>query len=435
VLPVAPILPAPGPGYAPGSMSVFDSSTDVAIVGAGPYGLSLASHLTHRGVEHRIFGQPMHTWQHMFPGMGLKSPDFGTNVYTPTPGHTFVEWLQARGRGPAEPIMIAWFAEYGQWAQERLVPELERCLATTIGLRQHGFEVVLDTGERVLARRVVMATGLTKLRRMPRVFAGLPVDLVSHTSDRNDLTPFRGRDVTVIGAGQSALEAATLLHEIGAKPTLLVRGNGAWFADPPRDPRPLSDRLTYPKSVLGPGRLNVFLEKVPYAAHHLPEGRRVRLTRTHLGPWGAWWLRERFDGNVEVRPNSQVVDARPTGSGLRLTVHRRGEPSREMETDHVICGTGYEADLDRTPALEPALVALIDRVERAPRLSRHFESSVTNLYFVGAASAFSFGPITRFVCGAAYTAPTLARRLARTARSAPAIEARSEPSSVAVGAD
>lgn len=415
-------------------MSVFDSSTDVAIVGAGPYGLSVASHLTHRGVEHRVFGQPMHTWRHMFPGMGLKSPDFGTNIYTPQPGNTFVEWIRARDRGLDEPIMIAWFAEYGQWAQERLVPELEQTLVTRVGLREHGFEVALQTGERVLARRVVMATGLTNLRRMPRVFAGLPAELVSHTSDRSDLSGFRGQDVAVIGAGQSALEAATLLHELGARPTLLVRGGGAWFADPPSGSRSLVQRLSYPKSVLGPGRLNWFLEKFPYAAYHLPDSSRVRLTRTHLGPWGAWWLRQRFDGNVPVRPWTSVVDARPTGSRVRLSLRERDGAPAQAEFDHVVCGTGYEADLDRIPALEPALVALIDRIERAPRLSPHFESSVTNLYFVGAPSAFSFGPITRFVCGAAYTAPTLARRLARTARPAPAITS-SAPASVAVGAD
>jgi lysine/ornithine N-monooxygenase len=415
-------------------MSRFDSSTDVAIVGAGPYGLSLAAHLGHRGVEHRIFGAPMHMWRHMFPGMGLKSPDFGTNIYTPEPNHTFVEWLASRGRSLAEPLMISWFAEYGLWAQQRLVPQLEQQLVTTVGLRENGFEVCLDTGERVLARRVVMATGLTNLKRVPPAFAGLPLELVSHTSDRNDLSPFRGKDVTVVGAGQSALEAATLLHENGATVRLLVRGWDAWFADPPVLPRPLSHRLLYPRSVLGPGRLNLFLERAPMAAHYLSDDRRIRLTRKHLGPWGAWWLRERFEGNVPVIPRTEVVGARPAGSRLRLTLHRKGDANWDLDTDHVVCGTGYEADLDRTPALEPALVALIDRVERAPRLSRHFESSVTNLYFVGAASAFSFGPLVRFVAGAAYTAPTLARRLARSARPAPAI-VRAAATSVPVGVD
>lgn len=415
-------------------MTEFDSSTDVAIVGAGPYGLSLASHLSHRGVGHRVIGQPMHTWLNMYPGMGLKSPDFGTNIYTPERGHTFIEWLQARGRPLGEPIMISWFAEYGKWAQERLVPELEQTLVNKVGLRQHGFEVRLDTGEKILARRVVMATGLTNLKRMPAIFDGMSRDLVTHTSDQNDLSRFRGRDVTVLGAGQSALEAATLLREHGATVRLLVRGSGAWFADPPKNPRPLRDKLLNPNSVMGPGRKNWWLQHVPFAVHYYPVDRRVALTRSHLGPWGAWWLRERFEGKVPVHVRHEVVSAREMGGRVRLTVRTPEGPNWELDTEHVICGTGYEPDLAKAPALEPSLVALLDRTEKAPRLSRHFESSVTNLYFVGAASQMSFGPLVRFTCGAGYTAPTLARHLARTARPAATLQ-KSPAAGVAVGAD
>lgn len=398
--------------------STVDSSTDVAIVGAGPYGLSIASHLTQRGVVHRIFGQPMHTWRHMFPGMGLKSPDFGTNICTPERGYSFIEYCESHSKDYREPIAISLFAEYGQWAQERLVPEVEPCHVTRVGPAENGFRLELDTGERLHAHRVVMATGLAHWRRMPGVFAGLPSDLVTHTSDRSDLTPLRGKDVTVIGAGQSALEAATLLYEQRSAGRLLVRGDGAYFAPPPSSGRrSLMDRLRNPRSVLGPGRLNYVLWKVPMGPHVLlPEARRVRLTRTHLGPWGAWWLRDRFEGNVTVHSGCSVIAAEPVGSGLRLRVRRTEGSDWELETDHVICGTGYEVDLDRHPVLDPALTALIDRVERAPRLSGNFESSVSGLYFVGAASAFSFGPLTRFVAGAEYTAPRLARRLARTAR-------------------
>jgi prephenate dehydrogenase len=35
------------------------NSSDVAIIGAGQYGLSLAAHLRAKGVEHRIAGDPV----------------------------------------------------------------------------------------------------------------------------------------------------------------------------------------------------------------------------------------------------------------------------------------------------------------------------------------------------------------------------------------
>ena len=55
----------------------------------------------------------------------------------------------------------------------------------------------------------------------------------------------------------------------------------------------------------------------------------------------------------------------------------------------------------------------INRIERAPALTVDFESSVRGLYFVGPISAFSFGPLVRFVAGAPYSVPTLAQHLAK----------------------
>jgi cation diffusion facilitator CzcD-associated flavoprotein CzcO len=400
-------------------MSSYDSSTDVAVVGAGPYGLSVATHLSHRNVQHRIFGTPMQTWRSMFPTMGLKSPDFGTTISTPVPSAGFVEYGRSQGDPMREPISTALFAKYGMWLQEKYVPELEPCRVEMVDRQVDGFGLRLETGERVLAQRVVMAIGLPYFRRLPEQFAQVPAELATHTSQNQDLSIFRGRDVTVIGAGESAFEAATLLGENGATVRLLVRGTGAYFADPPSEgSRPLRHRVMYPDTMLGPGRLNYFLQTFPSALHRfMPDERRVRLTRTHLGPWGAWWLRKRFDAAVpEVHVRSRVVEATPLGSRLRLRVQRDGEADRTLETDHVICGTGYEVDLDRIPNLDSELAARLARVERAPRLNEHFESSVLGLYFVGVASAFSFGPLVRFVAGTNFTGPKIARRLAQTAR-------------------
>lgn len=58
--------------------------TDVAIIGAGPYGLSIAAHLKARGIPFRIFGKAMHAWlAHMPKGMRLKSEGFASGLYYP----------------------------------------------------------------------------------------------------------------------------------------------------------------------------------------------------------------------------------------------------------------------------------------------------------------------------------------------------------------
>jgi hypothetical protein len=80
-----------------------------------------------------------------------------------------------------------------------------------------------------------------------------------------------------------------------------------------------------------------------------------------------------------------------------------------IEADHVISATGYRVDLDRVPLLDRELRDSVLTISTAsgvagPRLSSAFESTVPGLYFVGLPAALSFGPLLRFVAGAAFTA-------------------------------
>jgi len=38
-------------------------NTDLLIIGAGPFGLSLAAYAAHLGIEHAIVGEPMAFWK------------------------------------------------------------------------------------------------------------------------------------------------------------------------------------------------------------------------------------------------------------------------------------------------------------------------------------------------------------------------------------
>jgi len=387
-------------------------SVDVAIIGAGPYGLSLSAHLSARGIHHRIFGPPMQTWCAMPKGMFLKSLDFATSIFTPRPGYSLIDYCSKQGLSSAEPLSMELFARYGLWAQKELVPHLEPVLVTRLAQAGSSFEIELANAGKLRARRVVMATGLAYFSYVPPVLRGLP-DLVTHTSQHRDYESFRGKDVVVLGAGQSALEAAVMLHEAGARPQLLTRCEGASFATPPQNPRPWRHRILHPMSVFGASRTGFLLQHVPHGFHFLPDARRVELTRKLWGPWGAWWLAPRFVGKVPGIPNTDVLSARSVGGRLSLKLcDRRTGTERELVVDHLVAGTGYQPDLDAVPLLDRALVGRIRRIEGSPRLSLNFESSVPGLYFVGAAAAFSFGPLLRFVAGAEFAAPTVARRLA-----------------------
>ena len=395
----------------------MSTDIDVAVVGAGPYGLSVAAHLRARGVRFRIFGRPMSFWLQMPESINLKSFAFATNVYVPQRGFTFPEYCRARGLEDEEPCSMASFAEYGLWVQRTLVPEVEPVDVSAVEARGNAFELTLEGGgERVRARRVVVAVGLGHFPFVPRAVAHLPPELGSHSSVHTEFSRFAGKEVAVLGAGASAVEAAAMVLEAGGKPLLLVRAGELVFHTRMGLDRPLLERLRNPNTVLGPGRKSWVLQNFPMLLHYVPEARRVRFTRGYLGPAGPWWLRDRFFGKVSYRLNSEVTRADVHGGKVSLTVREKGEPERRIEVDHIISGTGFEPDVDRLPFVDPALRARVRRTERAPALSSAFESSVEGLYFVGTMACYSFGPLFRFVAGARYASPTLARDIARRQR-------------------
>jgi cation diffusion facilitator CzcD-associated flavoprotein CzcO len=397
----------------------MSGTLDVAIVGAGPYGLSVAAHLHARRVPAQVFGQPMQTWLPMPRSLCLKSLGFATSIAVPEPGHEFPTWLARRGLETREPISYAHFTEYGLWVQRQVVPDVQPVDVTTVRQTTGGeYALELASGQELRARKVVVAVGLHGLEQLPDQLAGFPEALVSHSFGQYDFRRFAGQEVAVLGAGQSALEAAVLLHETGAQPLLVARRSPV-FHGRTRLQRSWLERRRAPLTVLGEGRLSWVLEHFPWVARHAPEARRVRFARSYLGPAGAWWLRDRLEGKVSVLAPATVVEARARSGSvvLRIAVDGRME---ERSFAHVVCGTGFRHSLDGLSFLEPRLLAKVDRIAGlAPRLSRHFESAVPGLYFVGPLSAYSFGPLFRFVCGAVPTAPVVARHLATAARRVP----------------
>jgi FAD-dependent urate hydroxylase len=391
------------------------SRVAVAIVGAGPYGLSLAAHLAARNVEHRIFGRPMQFWSDIAKAGGeryLRTYCFGTNLSTPDPGFSFADYSRPRGLETFEPCSIGDFAAYGHWFQRTNVPRVEPVDVMHMTGQLNGFKVTLADGQRLVADRVIIAAGLTCFAHVPPAIASLAPALVTHTSQIASFAAFKGRDVAVIGAGQSALEAAALLHEAGAQPQLLVRkSNIHWMSRVPHS-RSLWRRLRSPISSLGSGPRAWVLANFPGAMHRLPAGWRTRIVKKHLPPEGAWWLRERVEGRVPVHVGTTIEEAREADGRVLLRMRVANSSERQLVVDHVVAGTGYDVDVERLDFLDPALRRAIQRIGRAPRLSANFETSVPGLAVIGPASAMSFGPLFRFVAGAEYAARVVSAHLA-----------------------
>jgi cation diffusion facilitator CzcD-associated flavoprotein CzcO len=388
--------------------------TDVAVIGAGPYGLSISAHLTGCGIRHEIFGEPMDTWSsHMPAGMCLKSEGFASNLSDPGGELTLERFCDEQAIEYGDegvPVRLDTFERYGRRFQERFVPGLRRHMVEHVRPAPDGFELAVDTGELLRARRVIVANGVQGYAHLASALQGLPADAVIHSYDQRDPALWQGRRVAVVGAGQSALDAAVLLNEQGADVVVIARTPElAWNADPVLGSRPLWARIRYPKSGLGDGlRMRVYASH-PLMVHTAPASHRLRVAYTVLGPAGAWWLRPRFEGHVESLLGRTVHAARMEDDEVRLQLQGPGG-DEELVVSRVLAGTGYRVNLSGLAFLDPALRGRIATAAGTPVLDRSFQSSVPGLHIVGYAAAGSFGPVMRFVYGADFTARRLAAR-------------------------
>jgi thioredoxin reductase len=386
---------------------------EVAIVGAGPYGLSVGAHFRSRGIPFRIFGPPMHSWrEHMPKGMMLKSDGFASNLSNPGEQFTLKQYCREQNipyTDDETPVHLETFSSYGVAFKDRMVPELEDKLLARLERTPEGFLLTLDNGEIVKAKRVVLAVGITHFGYVPESLNHLPEEFLTHSYRHHDLQPFRNRSVVVIGAGASSIGLAGLLNEVGAHPELVARPKTLQFHGKPTvgGQRPLWKRIRHPKSGLGPGMRSRFFSDYPNLFHYLPESLRVEAVRRALGPSGHWFSRDKVEGQLPLHLGFRPESATIQGSKVCLTVRAEDGSSREILTDHIIAGTGYRVELPRLEFLSPEILAQLSAAQGSPVLSSSMESSVPGLYFVGLAAAYSFGPVMRFAFGAAFAAKNL----------------------------
>ena len=391
-----------------------DSSCHVAIIGAGPYGLSAATHLRARRVETRIFGKPMEFWKtHMPLGMFLRSGPHASNIGDPQNRFDLARYRAAHGLPYRKPVPIEQFVSYGEWFQAQAVPDLDRRTVVQVTPNSRGFHVRTHDGEEFHARRVVVATGISLFAHRPPELEHLPRALVSHSFDHADLSRLAGRRVAVIGAGQSALESAAILHETGADVEIIARAPGTYML-PDFSPTGIMLSIRHllspvarpPFDIMGPRFLS-WLLAWPRVYRHAPRAIKDYLTARAVRPAGASWLTARL-ASVPMTTGCRITSAIPTASQLRLQL----SDGSERVVDHLLLGTGYRVNVKRYGFLAPELRDALNTRDGYPMLNVGFESSVPGLHFMGTPSAASFGPLYRFVVGSKYAAHELTRVIA-----------------------
>ena len=374
------------------------------VVGAGPYGLSVAAHLKARGIPMLIFGKPMEFWQNMPSKMYLKSSWSALSISDPDGKYSLNRYSKHFGIPWQEPVPLQVFLDYGQWFQKQAVPDIDPTYVKFLTRDGEGFHLDLADGRSVKAKKVVVATGVASYANIPDNLSHLPAALLSHSQEHKDFSSFKDKDVIVVGSGQSALEAAALLHEAGAAVELIARGPVIWINRKLYYRTGPAKRIFYPPSDVGPPGVN-WLVAYPLLFKRFSDKTRSSLDARAVRPAGSPWLRPRVEGRVLITPNTLIVSA--TEQGQR--VHLKLSDGTTRVVDHIVLGTGYQADIHALKFIDPALIQKVQEHDGSPLLNEWFESSVPHLHFVGAPAGYVFGPLCRFVVGAKVSARQIAR--------------------------
>ncbi len=388
-------------------MNTFDCQ--IAIVGAGPYGLSAAAHLHALGMEPIVFGEPMNFWANGMPaGMLLRSPREASTISDPRSAFTLEAYEAASGTKPAKRVAWETFVAYGKWFQKQLDCNLDQRSVSEVRRNGSGFKLTLADGAVIGSRRVVIAAGIGPFRNTPDVFSNLSPKSASHCYEGRKLCEL-GKRVAVIGAGQSALESAAILHETGTDAEVIARIQTLrWIGMHKRLHQlgPISKAL-YSKHDVGPIGISR-LVAYPNVMYHFPMGLKDRIRTRAVRSAGAPWLMPRLR-DVKISTGRTVVLANEVDGEVRLLL----DDDTERRVDHVLMATGYRVNIAKYRFLAPELVREVRQLDGYPDVTAGFATSVPGLHFIGATAARNFGPLMYFVTGTEFASRELASGIRR----------------------
>ncbi|VXB17923.1 conserved hypothetical protein [Aeromicrobium sp. 9AM] len=393
--------------------------TEIAVIGAGPHGLGATERLRAAGREVCVIGDPMSFWHTMPQGLWMRSRRNGSSIGEVTGPLSMEGYTEDTQAVVERHLSLETFIEYGHWYQQRVAPDVIRRQVVHLERTDAGFQLTFNDGTHLRAGRVLVAAGIAEFTRRPAMLRDLPSDLASHVADHGDYEPFRGKSVAIIGAGQSALESAALMHEGGVDVEVLARQPQVHYlhGDGLIDGLGRFSPLFYAPTDVGPIGISR-LVATPEVFRRFPRPIFDVIAARAIRPAGASWLKPRLP-NVPITPGAVVKSAVPNQGKLDLEL----SDGTRRRVDHLLFATGYDVDIRRYPFLDKTLADQVRCADGYPILKRGLESSVPRLHFLGAPAARSYGPVMRFVAGSWFSSKAVAKTVAaqdrRTPRRAP----------------
>jgi len=348
----------------------------VLIVGAGPYGLSLANYMSEMGQEFRIIGKPMELWKnHTFSDASLRSDMATSEIAHPRDAYSIKTFRAQLGRdsgSSTERVNVQEYRQYIDWVLKAIPYNIQDEYLKNLSQKQDHFEAELESGDKLLAKQVVIATGVAHHLKIPQEFT--EARDVIHSYYTQEIEALRGKKVLVVGAGQSAAEAMEVCQK--------NENEVHWYAR--KEPRFYSEPLDLPKWIFD------LVVKSAGFFRQLPQG----LVQSIFSIFSA----------TTMTPDNESKLAK---------INRFSSLPDLSAYDHVITATGYNYTLNHMNFLADELRDSLAMRAAMPQIDKNFMSSMRDLYFIGPSTEMFFGPPMKFMIGSQYVAPRLSKLLAR----------------------
>ena len=370
--------------------------TDVLIIGAGPFGLSIAAGASQLGIDHLIVGKPMEFWRSNMPkGMLLRSAcDWHLD---PENIDTIESYVAGIGQTPAdvEPLSLDFYHSYVEWFQMRkgIAPHPDYIERLDYQSSSGHFVATTTTHENIQANRVVIAPGFKYFPNIPdELRSKLPEGRYAHTCGYVDFSNASGKRFLIIGGRQSAFEWAALLSEAGASEVHLSHRHDS--------PSFETSDWSWVKPIVDSIAENpAWFRNLSQAEKDEMNRRLWSEGRLKIEPW----LKPRLSTDkVKIWPRTQLASCIETAND-DLSVQL--SDGAEINVDEIILATGYKVNISNVPYLSAGnLLAQLETKNGCPVLNESFETSIRGLFITSMPAAQDFGPFFGFTIAARVSA-------------------------------
>lgn len=363
------------------------------IIGAGPYGVSLAYELWERKIPFVIAGKPFELWfNHTLDTMSIRSDRHTSEIYTRKNTFDLTRFIKQYDPCNAKNIMkkrlsCQLFRDYLRAVLENLPFTIHEHKVNHLFKKGDHYISQLENGQSISSDAVIIATGIAHHKKLPDSLEVLEHPAIVHSWNVQEYEHWENKKILVVGGGQSAAESVQHLYEHNDI-TWVMRRPPIFYSEPINLPKPVF------KSVL-------YLS--PYF-YFLPDSLKKKLGHKFVETTITPDMKDVFNHVQTIYEDVNKLSIEKQEGSLYSS-------KLDQNFDGIVAATGYGYDVKDLLFLNEELVHSLKTKNGIPVIDFNFETSIKNFYIVGGMVEPAYGPAQRFMMGSRHVTLRLGKVL------------------------